>query len=435
MKALKFQKTKTDAFPQEVATVSWNKQAVTVTANAALSPDGRMNATEVAETTANAYHFIQRVAGVMDNATQVWLITLIIKPRGTTQWIYLDLASNSAATFTIFNIVTGAVHSNGANIRNSRIKALNNGWFEVIVEIIPPNTNNQETYTIIPLATSVLATHAGSTANGFLLWKSECTQGILHDNVSPDNGVTYLVNESFEATNPFVPYSVEATTGGVTRSTTRATHGVASMRSVINEADAGWNGGPKRAEVNSSIDEFEFGVDYWVGFNTYLENWATDPAAESIWQWHNVPNFGAGETWGTLKLQTPFSLQITNNVMEVVHSYMIPGQETNPNGQVQVVRTAIGAPANNAWTGWVIHCRFHHTDGHIQVWKDDVLVYEKTGHTYYNDETGPYHKIGVYKWSWDIPEAGSTTTTRVAHYDNWRIAEGPDVVYADVDPS
>lgn len=247
--------------------------------------------------------------------------------------------------------------------------------------------------------------------------------------------VTLLQNRSFEGADPFNGMTGETSETGIVQDITKFTHGLASAKFFIDRSEDGLNGpgSPHRAEVHSSVAEFEFGTDYWVGFNMYLENWANDTEAESIWQWHNTPNTGAGENWNTLKLQTPFGVQIKDNIMEIVHSYMVAGQEANPNGQVQVVRTAIGAPKNNAWTAWVIHCNWHYQNGRVRVWKDGVLVYEKTGHTYYNDETGPYHKIGIYKWAWSLGFPG-LVPTRTLYLDNWKIAAGPNVTYSAVNP-
>jgi hypothetical protein len=81
----------------------------------------------------------------------------------------------------------------------------------------------------------------------------------------------------------------------------------------------------------------------------------------------------------------------------------------------------------------VIHLRLTYAaTGVIEVWKDGEKVVTVTGQTYYNDESGPYFKAGIYKWGWtgDYP---TTTTRRTLYIDQVRMADGSSS-YAAVAP-
>lgn len=415
-------------------TTGFTTNGVSVTPNNTTSPDGRSTAYRVLETTANDYHFLKRVVGTF--ATGVpYIIEAYIKPINR-QWVYMD---NAFTATGYFDVVNGVVGNLGSAVVATKIKALRDGWYYIAMQFVGANVGDN--FAVLSVtANGGALTFAGNAANGFYLWKAAARVGILHDAVSAPGGATggevpYIQQLGFEsASNTFVGLNVEAISGGATRNTSIVKYGTASCRFYINRNDVGYGGGsnPHRAEIHSLESEYEFNQDYWFGFSQYYQNWTSDPAAEQIWQFHNVPNFGAGETWGTLKLQTPFGCQVQNNRFLIKHA--VNNTASDPNSSVTVSTIDIGAVTSNVWVDWVIHARFHYSTGIIEVWKDGVLVYTKTGNTYYNDETGPYHKMGVYKWSWVHPQDNSVVDERTMFIDDWRIAKGAEVVYSDVAP-
>jgi len=61
------------------------------------------------------------------------------------------------------------------------------------------------------------------------------------------------------------------------------------------------------------------------------------------------------------------------------------------------------------WTG-ISYKWSHKPDGLLEVWKDGKLVVRKTGPNTYNDEKGPFLKMGIYKPHWKSKPKRSKTT-------------------------
>ena len=68
-------------------------------------------------------------------------------------------------------------------------------------------------------------------------------------------------------------------------------------------------------------------------------------------------------------------------------------------------RTAdLGAARPGEWEHWVYHTRYTFAaDGFVELWRNGELVvsWAQTG-TAYNDDKGPYFKLGIYSASWGM---------------------------------
>lgn len=192
--------------------------------------------------------------------------------------------------------------------------------------------------------------------------------------------------------------------------------------------------GSYRAELKSEVSP-KF-AERWYGFSTYLPSTFTiDRVPESIFQWHNVPNFSSGEDWGLKTTdggirQTPLHVQTVNGKYLLVHSLStVPSDYKSP---VSVNKYDLGTYQTGAWTDWVLHIKFTYlNDGIIEVWKNGVKVLTINGQTYYNDETGPYLKFGLYKWGWSGSE--SIVSERTIYFDDFKIGSG-NSSFDDVTP-
>jgi len=82
----------------------------------------------------------------------------------------------------------------------------------------------------------------------------------------------------------------------------------------------------------------------------------------------------------------------------------------------------------------VFHVKWSHkSDGILQVWKDGQLIVDKKGPNTYNDQVGPYFKIGVYKPDWKENPQASNTDKRVLYFDQVRIGDN-NAGYSAVTP-
>jgi hypothetical protein len=171
----------------------------------------------------------------------------------------------------------------------------------------------------------------------------------------------------------------------------------------------------------------------WYGFSIFLpDNWATDPTMEIVAQWHEYPDFSLGETWRS----PPLSLSTLNGSWHV-------GRRWDPNPLTKKNTLGLGGGIEDiklesykigVWTDWVFHIKWSYkADGLLEIWKDKNLIVRRNGPNTYNDQVGPYFKIGVYKPDWKYNPQKSTIKTRIVYFDEVRIGDN-NITYADIAP-
>lgn len=228
----------------------------------------------------------------------------------------------------------------------------------------------------------------------------------------------YLVLEStFEESNALSKWqSEQASPSSITRVNNVAKAGSYSAKFVINKTDK-LVAGSYRAELKHDI--LPKNAERWYGMSVYLpSSYTVDRVPESIFQWHNVPNFKAGEDWGNYKFQNPWRLETNNGRFRFVHQYS--SVASDPKSPVRSKAYDLGEYKTGEWTDWVVHFKATHTsDGILEIWKNGTKVLTINGPVYYNDETGPYFKMGIYKWGWSGNE--SSVSTRTLYFDEVRV--------------
>ncbi len=64
----------------------------------------------------------------------------------------------------------------------------------------------------------------------------------------------------------------------------------------------------------------------------------------------------------------------------------------------------LGEYERGVWTDWVVHAKWSYgSDGFLKIWKDGKLVIDQNGPNAYNDASGPFFKMGLYK-GWGDPK-------------------------------
>ncbi len=162
---------------------------------------------------------------------------------------------------------------------------------------------------------------------------------------------------------------------------------------------------------------YDLGKAYWYGFSVYLpEAWKQDYKAEVVAQWFATRDEAIGERPRSPSL----ALRIKKKHWIVTYRYdrkRLSVANTAPKGKVHK-----SAYRRGAWTDWVFHVRWSHTDaGLTRVWKNGALVATRKGPNTYNDEVGPILKIGIYKAPLNKPEAQSAVSSRLLYFDEVRV--------------
>jgi Polysaccharide lyase len=230
---------------------------------------------------------------------------------------------------------------------------------------------------------------------------------IFHSNNESTSTLSPLRNTSFTqwaSIQKFSSYSVQ-------RVNTLSRFGTSSLRFELRKTDGdiGWS---KRAEASRyTKSEPSQKCERWYGESIYLpSDYVTDPAPELVTQWHT----DAGSP--------PLALWTHNGKWRIT---MFGNQQTT-----------IATYEKNKWVDWVYHVKWSAgSDGLVEVWKDGVKVFTKTGaNIYSNSIGGAYMRVGVYKWVWKSgSNPASTTTKRIMYVDEVRIG-GELATYNDVAP-
>jgi len=142
----------------------------------------------------------------------------------------------------------------------------------------------------------------------------------------------------------------------------------------------------------------EMGVtERWYGERIFIPaDWAIDDGKgdDIVMQWHAIP--------GNWRSTYPnLSLSIGGDKWWIKQNY--GAAQTGP------TRTsiALGDPVKpGTWVAFVVHARWSAgDDGFLKIWKDDALVYERTGANIYTTigvAYSPYFKTGIYHPTWNL---------------------------------
>jgi Polysaccharide lyase len=223
------------------------------------------------------------------------------------------------------------------------------------------------------------------------------------------NALTPLCNSANNwcTVQGYASYSIQ-------RSTDHVRSGSYSLRYELRKTD-GDVAGSKRSETNRATTcESVVKCERWYGTSYWLPgDYSTDPAAEILTQFHTRSGKGPVLALWTI------------------------------NGQWRIVQfgdynksTVIGNYEKDKWTDFVFHVKWSTgSDGLVEIWKNDVKVFSKTGANIYTGLTyGAYFKTGIYKWPWKSTAAAtSTTSKRIVYIDEMRVGSSL-ATYEDVAP-
>lgn len=182
---------------------------------------------------------------------------------------------------------------------------------------------------------------------------------------------------------------------------------------------------------NAPFKELYHDKEYWIGVAIFLpDNWEQDgKLGEILLQAHHRPDKHLGEPRGG---KVPFALS-TKQGQWHIRGLTNPEKLCASECQSSVIHEFIGSYEKNTWTEFVFNVKFTHTkSGFIKVWKNNELVVNYSGPIGYNDERGPWIKMGVYKAIWKYGK--SIIPSRTVYHDDIRIKEGAGS-RADVEPN
>lgn len=151
-------------------------------------------------------------------------------------------------------------------------------------------------------------------------------------------------------------------------------------------------------QSNPAPKNYTIGNEYWYGVSIMPDkNLVKSPFGEIVFQFHSTPDGVPGETWAS-GLNPPVGLSCDGETW----TFGVKGDDkpvTDKSNYMFSTNTSFGKVALGEWTDWVFHIKWNYDgNGFVQVWKNGKMVYNLSGPNTYNDQTGPYLKMGVYAW-------------------------------------
>lgn len=184
------------------------------------------------------------------------------------------------------------------------------------------------------------------------------------------------------------------------------------------------------AQGNPSPRNYQIGQEYWYGCSIYPENgMVTSPVSEIVLQFHSTPDNVPGETWSS-GLNPPIALACNGARWQLTVRGDDKQVTTKPEYLFETTAD-LGPAQQGQWTDWVFQIKWNYDgNGFVRVWKNGKMVYYLESPNTFNDQKGPYLKLGVYAYylrrpgsdSW-LKSRQAGLTQRVYYHDAIRIAD------------
>ncbi len=155
---------------------TWSKFATTVTANAAVAPDGATTADKVVENTGTSARTMTRSAVVTPPASTAYTISAFVKAGGRTRFQLRMYGSFTVNPTINVNLTAATATVQQGSVSNPSIVAVGNDWYKCSFTSTTDNTN--------PLSLQFLlqddagaSTYLGDGTSGIYIWGAQMEAG------------------------------------------------------------------------------------------------------------------------------------------------------------------------------------------------------------------------------------------------------------------
>jgi hypothetical protein len=170
------QRTNLVTYSEQFSDAVWVKTRASITADAAVSPDGTMNADKLVEdtTASNTHQIGQSVSSFTSGTAYTFTTYMKADERG---WGVLRFPASAFTTAlqAFFNLSTGALGVFSAGVTSS-ITPVGNNWYRCSITATATATASGNVL-ILPSATNSTAIYTGDGTSGIFIWGAQTEAG------------------------------------------------------------------------------------------------------------------------------------------------------------------------------------------------------------------------------------------------------------------
>lgn len=233
---------------QELSDTSvWSTQAITVTANTSVAPDGTTTADTITASATAATHFLF-FGSYPTVAIGIQLGCSVYAKAGTNNFFQLTVL-NQANTYANFDLSTGTIGTTGSNVSSVTMTSVGSGWYRCSFVITSTTDAANSALTFLPVASNSVGRIPTWTPTGtetVILWGAQVEQR---------SAVTAYTATTTQAITNYIPV-LQTAASGVARFDNNPTTGE-SLGLLIEES-----------RTNAVLYSSQFDDGYWVKIRT-----------------------------------------------------------------------------------------------------------------------------------------------------------------------
>lgn len=157
-------------YSQEFDNAAWSKVRASVTANAAIAPDGTLTADKLVEdTSASTSHYMLRDTPALTSGNYQ-SFSIFAKAAGR-NWIQVQMLDKAgSAVYRMFDVANGTIGGGGAT---ASIEALGDGWYRCSIVVSAGSGASGPRIEVFLASADLVPTYTGDGVSGVLLWGAQ----------------------------------------------------------------------------------------------------------------------------------------------------------------------------------------------------------------------------------------------------------------------
>ena len=191
-----------------------------------------------------------------------------------------------------------------------------------------------------------------------------------------------------------------------------------AARFEIRKGDHFWIGG-FRSEIHEYFAKAPYHEVIWYGFSTLIpHDWPELENRTVIFQWHGTPDKFE------LYRSPPLAIRYTGGQLTITGITSEKRIQEENDGRRLILYTDNGRWEKGVWNDWVFQVIWSwEQDGMVKAWLNGAQVVDYHGSIGYNDDAGPWVKMGIYRDDHNL--------SQVLFHDEYRRGKS----LAEVDPT